>query len=189
MGAGVELVLVTGWVSLAGVTCGCMIVREEMRAAAEQFTDAAAHWRLACDDWQRAIRVRDAVAKRMDRRVTKTTGGLSVARFEATCRRRFFHDIEDAKAKARAIRARPAVVAAIAERDRGVAIEDAKVRAARIAVTEASKVLVRWGARCLHDRPERARTAPSGPPTSVHLTGLSPCRAGTTKPAGERARR
>jgi hypothetical protein len=139
-------VLVTGWVSLAGVTCGCMIVREEVRTAVEQLTDAAEHWRLAYDDWQRAIRVRDTVAKRMDRRVTKATGGLSVARFEATWRRRSFHDIEDAKAKARAIRARPAVEAAIAERDRVVAGEDAKVRAARIAVTEASKVLVRYGA-------------------------------------------
>ncbi len=123
-----------------------MIVREEIRAAAEQLTDAAEHWRLAYDDWQRAIRVRDTVAKRMDRRVTKATGGLSVARFEATCRRRFFHDIGDAKAKARAIRARPAVEAAIAGRDRVVAIEDAKVRAARIALAEASKVLVRYGA-------------------------------------------
>ena len=145
-GALVELLQGAKWVSLAGVTCGCMIVREEIRAAAEQLTDAAEHWRLAYDDWQRAIRVRDTVAKRMDRRVTKTTGGLSVARFEATCRRRFFHDIEDAKAKARAIRARPAVEAAIAERDRVVAVEDAKVLAARIAVAEASKVVVRYGA-------------------------------------------
>jgi len=122
-----------------------MNAREEVRTAVEQLTDAAEHWRIAYDDWQRAIRVLDTVAKRMDRRVTKATGGLSVARFEATCRRRSFHDIEDAKAKARVIRARPAVEAAIAERDRVVAVEDAKVRAARIALAEASKVLVRYG--------------------------------------------
>jgi len=122
-----------------------MVVRAEVRAAVEQLAEAAEQWRLAYGDWQRATRVRDTVAKQMQRRVTKATGGLSVARFEVICRRRSFHDVEDAKAKARAIRARPAVNAAVAERDRAVALEDAKVRAARIALGEASKAIARYG--------------------------------------------
>jgi len=122
-----------------------MIVQDELRAAVEQIADADERWRHAYDDWQRAVRVRDRLCERMERRVANATGGLSVARWEAVCRRRSFQTVEDAKRKARAIRARPAVEAAIAERDLVLAAEDAKVLAARIALAEASKAMARYG--------------------------------------------
>jgi len=122
-----------------------MEVQDALRAAAEQIADAAEEWRRAYDDWQRAINLRDRLCEQMDRRVTNAAGGLSVARFEATCRRRYFHDIEDAKAKARAVRARPALHAAIAERDEVRAAADVKVLAARIVLAEASKKMARFG--------------------------------------------
>ena len=126
------------------------MVRDEVRAAAVQMADAAEGWRLAYDDWQRAVKARGRLCGQMERRVVNATGGLSVVRFEAVCRRRSFHDVEAAKAKARAIRARPAVEAAIAEQDRVVAVEDAKVLAARIIFAEASKAIARYGTLGLH---------------------------------------
>ena len=131
--------------SLAGAMSSCVVLRVEVRAAAVQMADAAENWRHAYDDWQRAVKARGVVAERIDRRITKATGGLSVTRFEAVCRRRSFHDVEAAKAKARAIRARPAVAAAIAERDRVLGAEDAKVLAARDTLAEASKTMARYG--------------------------------------------
>ena len=121
------------------------MVRDEVLAAAEQMADAAAGWRLGYDDWQRAVKARGRLCQQMERRVTNATGGLTVVRFEAVCRRRSFHDVDDAKGKARAIRARPAVEAAIAERDRVLATEDAKVLAARITLAEVSKTMARYG--------------------------------------------
>ncbi len=123
----------------------CVVVRDEVRAAAVQMTDAAEGWRLAYGDWQRAVKARDRLCQQMERRVTNATGGLSVARFEAVCRRRSFHDVEAAKAKAWAIRARPAVEAAVAERDRVLDSEDAKVLVARITLAKASKTMARYG--------------------------------------------
>ena len=123
----------------------CVVVRDDVRAAAVQMADAAGGWRHAFDDWQRAVKARDRLCEQMERRVTNATGGLSVARFEAVCRRRYFHDVEAAKAKARAIRARPAVEAAIAERDRVADSEDAKVLAARTTLAKASKTMARYG--------------------------------------------
>jgi hypothetical protein len=115
-----------------------------------EIASAVVQWRRAYDSWQQAIKVRGRCCEQMEHRITNATGGLSVARFEAVCRRRYFHDVEAAKAKARAIRARPAVEAAIAEQDRVVAVEDAKVLAARIIFAEASKAIARYGTLGLH---------------------------------------
>lgn len=122
-----------------------MVVQDALRAAAEEIVDAVEGWRRAYEDWQRAINLRDRLCEQMDRRVTNAAGGLSVARFEVTCRRRSFHDGEDAKAKARALRARPALQAAVAERDRVLAAADGNVVAARLVLAEASKTVVRFG--------------------------------------------
>lgn len=133
-----------------------MVVRDEVLEAVGEIVEVAGRWRRSYDDWQRALKDRDRVAERMERRVTKATGGLSAARFEVACRRRSFHDIDDAQRKARAIRARPAVEAAVAERDRVIADADARVLAARIDLAHATK-----GPRPLrknrgrHGRPER----------------------------------
>jgi len=122
-----------------------MVVRDELLEAVEEIVEVAGRWRRAYEGWQRAAKRRDRLAERMERRVTNATGGLSVARWEVLCRRRSFRTVEDAKAKARAIRARSAVEAAAAERDRVIADADAKVRSARIDLAHASKAVARYG--------------------------------------------
>lgn len=124
---------------------GCMVVRDEVREAVEEIVEVADDWKRAYDEWQRAVKERDLAVERMERRVTRAAGGISVARWEVVCRRRSFHDIDDAKRKARAIRARPAVEAAVVERDRVVADADAKVLAARIELAHPSKAVARYG--------------------------------------------
>ena len=131
--------------SLAAGMSGWVLVRGEVREAVERIADAGEGWRHAYDDWQVAVTERDRLAGRMERRVREATGGLSVAAFEVACRRRYFHDIKDAKRKAAAIRTRPAVDAAVAERDRVLAGADAKVLAARIDLVEASKAMAGYG--------------------------------------------
>lgn len=123
----------------------CMVVRDEMREAVEEIAEVADAWKRAYEDWQRTVEERDRAAERMQRRVTKATGGLSVARWEVVCRRRRARTVEDAKAKARAIRARPVVEAAIGERHEVIAEADAKVLAARIELALASKAVARYG--------------------------------------------
>lgn len=81
----------------------------------------------------------------MDRRLTEATGGLSVARFEVLCLRRRARCVSDAKAKAWAIRAKPAVEAAVAERTRVLADADAELLAARADLAVATKALFRYG--------------------------------------------
>jgi len=124
---------------------GWVMVRDEVREAVEQIADAGEGWRHAYANWQVAVRERDRLAGRMERRVREATGGLSVARFEVACRRHYFHDVKDAKRKAAAIRARPAVDAAVAERGRVLAGEAAKVVAARMVLAEQSNVMAGYG--------------------------------------------
>jgi len=121
-------------------------VRDGVREAVEQIADAGEGWRRAYDDWQVALAERDRIARRMQRRVEQAAGGLSAARFELTCRRRYFHDVTDAKRKAAALRARPAVEAAVAERDRMLADADARVLATRTVLAEESKTMAGYGA-------------------------------------------
>ncbi|MHB1800619.1 MAG: hypothetical protein ACYCU5_02970 [Actinomycetes bacterium] len=122
-----------------------MIVRDKVREAVEEIVEVADGWKHAYDEWQRAVKARDRLSERMARRIARATGGLSVARWEALCRRRRARTVEDAKGKARAIRAKPAVEAAVAERDRLLAAENAKMLAARIELTHASKTMARYG--------------------------------------------
>jgi len=124
---------------------GWVMVRDEVREAVEQIADAGEGWRHAYANWQATVTERDRLAGRMERRVREATGDLSVAAFEVACRRRYFHDIKDARRKAVAIRARPAVTAAVAERDRVLAVADAKVVAARMVLAEASNAMAGYG--------------------------------------------
>jgi hypothetical protein len=68
-----------------------------------------------------------------------------VARFEAVCRRRSVRSVAEAEQKASAIRAKAGVEAAVGERVRALAAAGADVLAARIALAEASKVLLGYG--------------------------------------------
>jgi len=124
---------------------GWVMVRDEVREAVEKIAHAGEGWRHAYDDWQATVTERDRLAGRMERRVREATGGLSVAAFEVACRRRYFHDVKDAKRKAAAIRARPAVTAAVAERDRVLAVAAVKVVAARVNLAEESKAMAGYG--------------------------------------------
>ncbi len=114
--------------------------------AIEQLAEGAARWEDAYRRWEGAVGVRDGVAARMEGRLLVATGGLSVARFEAVCRRRSVRSVVEATQKAAAIRSRAGVEAAVAERDRDVAAADAAVLAARVVLAEASKVILGYGA-------------------------------------------
>ena len=132
--------------SQAGGMRGSMVIRDEVREAIEQVAAAAEECKRAYEVWQRALEERDRRSEQMERRITKATGGLSVARFEVACRRRRVYTVQDAKAKARALRARPAVETAVAERGRVIADADAKVLAARIDLAYATKAVARYEA-------------------------------------------
>ncbi|MHB1533068.1 MAG: hypothetical protein ACYC1D_00335 [Acidimicrobiales bacterium] len=123
-----------------------MVMRAGLVAAAEQMAVGAALWEDAYKSWGLAVEARDRVVARMDRKVTEATGGLSVTRFEAVCRRRSVRSVIEAQQKASAIRARAAVEATVAERDRAVAAADASVLATRIVLAEASKLILGYGA-------------------------------------------
>ena len=56
--------------------------------AAEQLAEGASRWEDAYRSWERAVEARDQFATRMERELQVATGGLSLARFEAVCRRR-----------------------------------------------------------------------------------------------------
>lgn len=122
-----------------------MAMRAELVVAADQLVEGAARWQDARQNWEGAFEVRDRVMARMERKLMEATDGLSVSRFEAVCRRRSVRSVVEARQKASAIRAMPAVETIVAERNRAVAAADQAVLAARVAVAEASKVLLGYG--------------------------------------------
>jgi len=113
--------------------------------AADELAGAAAVWEDAYRSWEHAVDSRDRVMARMDRKVLVATGGLSVTRFEAVCRRRSVRSVAEAQQKASAIRARAGVEATVAERDRAITAADAAVLASRIVLAEVSKVVLGYG--------------------------------------------
>ena len=120
-------------------------MRAERTAAVDLLAEEAARWKDVYRSWRRAVDTREREGERMDRQVMRAAGGLSVARFEAVCRRHCIRTVKDETQKARAIRARPAVEAAAAARDQARAVADADVLAARIALANQSKVMLRFG--------------------------------------------
>ena len=117
----------------------------ELEAATKRLVEGAARWEDAYRGWEHAVGVRERVVAGMDRKLLEATGGLSVTRFEAVCRRRSVRSVAEAERKAFAIRARAAVEAAVAERDRAVAAADAAALAARIVLAEVSKDILGYG--------------------------------------------
>lgn len=122
-----------------------MATQEQLRSAGATIAEVAAAWQLAYGRWEQALEARHAAVERAERRIRRATGGRSVARWEAVCRRRTIHTVDEAKDKALALRARPAVAAAVGERDRLVAAADTVVLAARIELAAASRALSRYG--------------------------------------------
>jgi hypothetical protein len=133
------------WGSLPGGSCGRVVKQDALELAAERLAEAATRWEDAYRSLEQAVDSRDRVAARMDRKLLVATGGLSVARFEAVCRRRSVRSVAEAEQKASAIRAKAGVEAAVGERVRALAAAGADVLAARIALAEASKVLLGYG--------------------------------------------
>lgn len=118
-----------------------VVVRPDVVVVAEGLAGEADRWTAAYEAWQQATRLRGRKIAQAERRVMAATEGLGLHRWEAACRRTRIFTAADAKLKARAIRARSVVMAAMAERDRVNSEHDAAVLDARLKLAEVSKVI------------------------------------------------
>ncbi|MGH9063102.1 MAG: hypothetical protein ACRDZQ_03515 [Acidimicrobiales bacterium] len=123
-----------------------VMVRAEVVAVAEGLVDEADAWRAAYERWQRAVARREREVARAEHRLVAATGGLGPHRWQQACHRRRILTVADARLRARAIRARPAVEAALVEQDRALAEAEAAVAAARRALAVESKLMQNYGA-------------------------------------------
>lgn len=120
-------------------------VRAEVVAVAEELVQAADGWRSAYQEWEAAVARRERKMARAARGVVAATGDLGLYRWEQACHRRRILTVADASLKARALRGRPAVGAAVAERERVRAEADAAVRSARLVLAVESKRMLAYG--------------------------------------------
>jgi hypothetical protein len=120
-------------------------VRVEITVLAECMVAAADRWATAHEAWQAALRVRAREVARAERRLVDATGGLGLRRWESACRRRRIITVADAQLRSRAVRVRPAVAAALAERDRVVVHTDAAAASARAELAVRSARLLSYG--------------------------------------------
>jgi hypothetical protein len=116
-----------------------------MAVAAGGLAEAARRWREAYQAWESAMRRREALVSRYDAMVSAATGGLGLVRWGAACRRRRVLTVADAKLRARALRARPTVEVAVAERAKALAEQEVAVAGARDALRRASEELALFG--------------------------------------------
>ncbi len=121
------------------------VMREGVDVAVEVVAVRVERWQMAFDGWRRASVRRDRLAARAARDVVRATGGLGVRRWEAACRRRRIHTAADAAVVARAVRARPAVDAALRAEQQVRAAEDAAVTAARFELASATRAVIELG--------------------------------------------
>lgn len=112
---------------------------------ASQVAAAAERWLSANATWVAATRRRQRAVVRAQRRVVAATGGLGVAGWEAACRRRRIRSAAEARAVAVAVRARPAVEAALTEQARVVAEHDAALHRAEASMAAASQMVLDLG--------------------------------------------
>ena len=111
---------------------------DRMAVDAESWHEAHRDWKLACSR-------RDEQVLRARERVVAATGGLGLGRWQAALRRLRFRTIEDAKLKAKALRARPAVEAALAELNSIVSDGDAEVSAVASRLAKCSERVTSYG--------------------------------------------
>ena len=116
-----------------------------MAVVAGELVEAARRWREAYRAWQSAVRRQEALVSRYDAMVLAATGGLGPVRWRAACRHRRALTVADAKLRARALRARPAVEVAVAERERALAEQEVAVAGAREVLRRASEELALFG--------------------------------------------
>ena len=129
----------------AGRTRG-VASKPEVDGTLGEIVGVAQEWLRAHAIWQQAVYRKTQVAVRSESLLRDATGGLSVARWEAVCRRRSIRRVVDAQAKARALRAGPKVAEALARRDRLIAAADAEMLAARVELAVKSTKLSAYGA-------------------------------------------
>jgi hypothetical protein len=119
--------------------------RREVVAVGEGLAGEVQRWMAARHAWRRAAVLRDREVQRARRRLLVATGGLGLDSWERACGKRRFRTIEDAKRKARAVRARPAVETALADLERIEAEHDAAVEAARRELAVLSQRILSYG--------------------------------------------
>lgn len=112
---------------------------------ARELASDAERWWAAYEGWLRAGRVRDLKVKEAERNLVSATGGLGFSRWEVACRRRRIATVDDGRLRARAVRARPAVEAALSACKRVVAKQEAAVLVARSELAKASRQVARYG--------------------------------------------
>ena len=117
----------------------------DVAVVAGELVEAARRWREAYQAWQAAVRRQEALVSRHDAMVLASTGGLGLVRWRAACGRRRVLTVADAKLRARALRARPAVEVAVAERGKALAEQEVAVAAARDVLRKASEELALFG--------------------------------------------
>jgi hypothetical protein len=105
----------------------------------------AERYERAYGAWKRGLAHRDRLVAAAEQRVLDATGGLGQRRWELACARRRINTGNEALMVARAIRARPAVEAAVANLGQVRRREEAVVAAARVELAEAAKVLGGYG--------------------------------------------
>ncbi len=110
-----------------------------------ELVEAARRWREAYQAWESAVRRQEALVSRYEAMVLAATGGLGLVRWGAACRRRRVLTVADAKLRARALRARPAVEVAVAARAKALAEQEVAVAAAGEVLRRASEELALFG--------------------------------------------
>jgi hypothetical protein len=120
-------------------------IKSDVAIVAGGLVEAARRWREAYQVWESAVRRKKALVSRYEAMVLAATGGLGLVRWRAACGRRRALTVADAKLRARALRARPAVELAVAERAKALAEEEMTVAAAREALRSASEELALFG--------------------------------------------
>lgn len=120
-------------------------VESEAAEVAGELAVLAVAWDEARTALTMAERRRGKALRSADRAARAATGGVGERRWRAALERRRFHDVADAVDHARALRARPAVEAALAARQQVRAEEDARVDEARRQVDALAERLAGYG--------------------------------------------
>jgi len=121
--------------------------RAESAAAgvAGELAALAVAWDEARTALAAAERRRGKALRSADRAVRAATGGVGERRWRIALERRRFHDVADAVEHARALRARPAVEAAVAVREQVRAEQDERVDEATQRVDALAERLAGYG--------------------------------------------
>ena len=123
----------------------CHVPLTEVIAGVDEIGEAADCWQSAHRVWLEVVEHRDRVVARAEARIVRARGGLTLAEWEAACRRRRINTAVEAAMASRAVRARPAVLAKIEEARRLLVAEDMAVLAARLELARATKQLLGYG--------------------------------------------